>query len=358
MNDLLRFHPTYRETVHLDDSVSCMEQTWNRRFSWLKLWPREKVSRPGRSRQQLTASISQAAVNHTCDENFPGDLVSLYRCSLEQREEKKNPVELKLKHTSDTHLWFAMEMEEEEEINHRNKWMWQASWEGKMKGGDGKKAKNERQYHCRCLQDQIPLKGTKSWFFKKPSHVSDHPSSLFWNSAGIWFPVGVPCWPGHRQAAGSLRIGRCILGTGGGEGWTRTRGWVRERSSCWSSGSSWQVLSLWLTRIWLRESARTDCRWSTVRVRRSNTWQLSCTVSDKRSVVAAILSPRTSMFLMLLSMELAANCTVALSSSKLACLVSCTQAAVWCCCLGLEGAVWAWEDPRGVAVRRKRAALE
>lgn len=56
----------------------------------------------------------------------------------------------------------------------------------------GKKAEHERQYRCRRLQDQIPLSEPKGRFFKKLSRVSGHPSSLFWNSAGIWIPVGVP----------------------------------------------------------------------------------------------------------------------------------------------------------------------
>lgn len=78
-----------------------------------------------RDRTLLTASISQTAVNHTSDENLPGDLVSLYRRSLEQKEEKKK------------NLWNSNQarhrtnrgslIHETKTINHRYEWMWQVS---------------------------------------------------------------------------------------------------------------------------------------------------------------------------------------------------------------------------------------
>lgn len=70
--------------------------------------------------------------------------------------------------------------------------------------------------------------------------------------------------------------------------------------------------------------ARSDCNRSTTCVRTTKAWELSCTVSDMRSVAAAIFSPRSLMSLVLLSMELAASCTVILSSSRLSCFASST----------------------------------
>lgn len=94
---------------------------------------------------------------------------------------------------------------------------------------------------------------------------------------------------------------------------------------------------------------RSICSLSTTCVRRTKAWELSCTVSDMRSVAAAIFSPRSLMSLVLFSMELAASCTVDLNSSRLSCLASSTggiSTTRWWC-MGLGGAVrmrgpWLW----------------
>lgn len=90
--------------------------------------------------------------------------------------------------------------------------------------------------------------------------------------------------------------------------------------------------------------ARSICSLSTTCLRRTRACELSCTVSDMSSVAAAILSPSSLMSLVLLSMELAASCTVDLSSSRLSCLASSTGATRGTSnsrrgCMGLGGAV-------------------
>lgn len=83
VDDLLRLHPPYREAVHLHDSVPGVEQTYDRRSSWLQQQTQEE------SREQLeswlTAALRQAAVDHPGDEDLPAHLLSLYCCSLNRR---------------------------------------------------------------------------------------------------------------------------------------------------------------------------------------------------------------------------------------------------------------------------------
>lgn len=244
-------------------------------------------------------------------------------------------------------LWFMKRRRSTTGTNGCGRWAERGKWKVAMEN----KAEHARQYRCRRLQDQIPLSEPKGRFFR---------------SSPV-FPVTLPSSSGTQLEFGFLYAfpvdpdGQLVLRDLAGVSLERPEHldwWVRERSSCWFSGSSWAVPSLRFT--WLWEPARTECSWSTARVRRSKAWQLSCIVSDRRSVVAAILSPSTSMLLMLLSIEVAANCTVVLSSSKLGCLVSCTQAAMRGSCLGLGGAVWTWEvrGPGGKAVRQHRGTLE
>lgn len=83
VDDLLRIHPPDREAIHLHDPVPGVEQTYDRRSSWLQQRAEEGSGEQPES--WLTAALRQAAVDHPGDEDLPAHLLSLDRRSLNRR---------------------------------------------------------------------------------------------------------------------------------------------------------------------------------------------------------------------------------------------------------------------------------